>query len=298
MNKRSLVKKSNSLITARYDLPIIEQKLVLSVISMVNREDEDFKDYRFYIKDFFKVSDINSGENYTYIKNSFKSLLSKTLEIKKENGGWLLVNWLSSAESDNKGFVDVCFDPKLKPYLLKLKECFTSYELKNILFLHSIYSVRIYEMLKQYESTGIKRMSIDELRDILKTSKSYTISNINQRILKAAQKELKELTDIEFTYEFKKRGNKFTDITFKIKRNAKMPALLQNDKDKNEGQTAPPNQWQRQDGVCDSPLSLEEEAAICFKKFMETGKCYKKDDGEMFLSRCKFCKLKLMVWYD
>jgi plasmid replication initiation protein len=161
-------------------------------------------------------------------------LLSKPLEIKTDKG-WLLCNWLSSAESDKKeGYVDVCFDPKIKPYLLKLKECFTIYQLKNILFLHSAYSVRTYEMLKQFESTGIKTISVDELRDILRVSPNYTVGNITQRILKPAQKELKEHTDISFTYNFIKHGRRFTDITFKIKRNTRIPKLLQEEKSKDK----------------------------------------------------------------
>jgi len=272
MNKNKLVKKSNSLITARYELSLIEQKLVLTLISMINQDDEDFHQYRFYIKDFFELTNSSSEKNYAFIKNSFKSLLSKPLEIRTDDRNWLLCNWLSSAESNfNEGYVDVCFDPKLKPYMLKLKECFTTYQLKNILFLHSAYSVRIYEMLKQFESTGIKTMSIDELKDILKVSPNYTIGNINQRILKPAQKELKEHTDISFTYEFTKHGRRFTDITFRVKRNAKMPKLLQ------------------ENGV--KPMTFEQLAEACYQNYQKTKTCNFKKDNKINPPYCKYCKL-------
>ena len=270
MNKNKLVKKSNSLITARYELSLVEQKLVLTLISMVNQDDEDFHEYRFYIKDFFKLTDSDSEKNYTFIKNSFKSLLSKPLEIRLDDRNWLLCNWLSSAESNyNEGYVDVCFDPKLKPFLLKLKECFTTYQLKNILFLHSAYSVRIYEMLKQFESTGIKTISVDELKNILKVSPNFTIGNINQRILKPAQKELKEHTDISFTYDFIKHGRRFTDITFKVKRNTKIPKLLQEENGK--------------------PLTFEQLAETCYQKYQKTKKCDFKKDNKLNPPYCKLC---------
>ena len=266
MNKNTLVKKSNDLVTARFDLSLTEQKLILCLISMVNREDKDFKDYRFYIKEFFELTD-NSEENYTFVKNSFRSLLSKTLEI-KTNDGWLLCNWISSAKSNKRGgYVDTHFDPDLKPYLLKLKECFTTYQLKNILFLHSVYSVRVYELLKQFEKTGTKTTSIEELRNILKVPLGSKVGNINQRILKTAQKELKELTDIQFTYEFKRRGNKFTDIKFTIKRNSKMPKLLK----KSEIDTI------------DKVPTLQEVAKSCFEK----GKCR---ETPIMMTYCKTCK--------
>jgi len=226
MNKNSLVKKSNKLVVSRYDLSLIEQKLILTGISMIDRGDKDFRDYRFYVNDYFELTDGNAKENYTQIKRAFRNLASKTLEIKKDDGKVLIASWLSSAEI-GRGYVDVLFDPKLKAYLLQLKECFTTYELKNILFLHSIYSVRLYEYLKQYEGLGGIKANVDELKHILKIP-NYTISNIKQRILVPVQKELRMLTDIVFEYDFVKHGNKFTEIKFKIKRNPKMPKLLQN----------------------------------------------------------------------
>lgn len=271
MNKNKLVKKSNSLITARYELSLVEQKLVLTLISMIDQDDKDFHQYRFYIKDFFELTESNSGENYTFIKNSFKSLLSKPLEIKTDEG-WLLCNWLSSAKSNKKGgYVDVCFDPNLKPYLLKLKECFTTYQLKNILFLHSAYSVRVYEMLKQFESTGVKTISIDELKNILKAPLNYTVDSINRRILKPAQKELKEHTDISFTYDFIKHGRRYTDITFKVKRNTKLPKLLQEENSK--------------------PLTFKQLAEACYQKYQKTKKCDFKKDNKLNPPYCKYCEL-------
>ena len=270
MNKNKLVKKSNDLITARYELSLIEQKLVLTLISMINQDDEDFHQYRFYIRDFFELVNDASKENYTYIRNTFENLLKTTLKIQLDTG-WLLCNWISSAELNYEGFVDISFDPKLKPYLLKLKECFTTYQLKNILFLKSQYSIRIYELLKQFESTGIKTMSIEELKDILKVPLSYTTGDINRSILKPAQKELKEHTDISFTYEFTKHGRRFTGITFKVKRNAKMPKLLQ------------------ENGV--KPMTFEQLAEACYQNYQKTKTCNFKKDNKINPPYCKYCKL-------
>lgn len=53
------------------------------------------------------------------------------------------------------------------PYLLQLKERFTRYELKNILYFKNKYSIRIYELLKQYEKIGKREINIKELRGYL-----------------------------------------------------------------------------------------------------------------------------------
>ena len=48
--------------------------------------------------------------------------MSKSIEIPQADGGWLLANWISSAEyKKGEGIIALSFSPKLKPYLLQLK---------------------------------------------------------------------------------------------------------------------------------------------------------------------------------
>ena len=55
----------------------------------------------------------------------------------------------------------------MKPFLLSLKSHFTTYDVRNILKLPSTYSVRIYELLKQYEKIGKRRFDLQELKEII-----------------------------------------------------------------------------------------------------------------------------------
>ena len=216
MNSNNIVKKSNALITAKYELTKIEQKIIISIISMINKTDEDFHQYRFHIKDFFDLTDTNSKKNYTYIKNAFKGLLKKPIEI-IEGEDHIICNWLSGAKINSSGSIDIEIYSGLKPYLLKLKEQFTKYKLKNILFLHSTYSIRIYELLKQFENTGIKQITIEEFKNILSLPKSYEVKHLKPYVLEPAKSELAEKTDIKFDYKFEKNGKRFNLIKFFIK---------------------------------------------------------------------------------
>jgi plasmid replication initiation protein len=93
------------------------------------------------------------------------------------------------------------------------------------LSLDSKFSKRIYEMLSQFRSTGIWRVSVQELKERLKLydpktgEEQYGMwSAFEKYVIKVAQQEIGEYTDITFEYNLKKTGKKITDIEFTIKR--------------------------------------------------------------------------------
>lgn len=222
MNENYLVTKANTLITSSYDLSLEEQRIILTLASMVQPTDEDFKPYRFKISEFMELLGVESRAKYSMIPKITKGLLQKVLEI-KQNDKLIQVAWLSSAEyQKGTGYVELEFSPKLKPFMLGLKEFYTSYKLKNVLELKGKYSIRMYEILKSNEFKKTAEIQIDELREILKANTgSYKIyQNFKNRIINHAQKELKEKTDISFEYDEIKTGRKVTSLKFHIKSNS------------------------------------------------------------------------------
>ncbi len=223
MNENYLVTKANTLITSNYDLSLEEQRLILTLASTVQPNDEDFKPYRFSIKEFMELLGVETKSKYSVIPKITKELMQKVLEIKQENK-ITQVAWISSAEYEKgTGIVELEFSPKLKPFMLGLKEFYTSYRLKNVLELKGKYSIRMYEILKSNEFKKVAVIEVDELRKILKADKgSYLIyQNFKNRIILQAQKELKDFTDINFDFEEIKTGRKVTSLKFFINSNRK-----------------------------------------------------------------------------
>jgi plasmid replication initiation protein len=213
-----LIIKGNDFINARHQLSVAEMRIVLMMIAQIQRDDEEFKPYRIYIKDFADaVGTLHKGE-YERAREITSNLMKRVMEIPKENG-YLQISFLSSAEyTRGTGYVELSFDPKLKPHLLKLKERFTQYDIRNVLSLQSFYSIRIYELLRQYSRIGERLMSVDELKNILKLPASYHhYASFKRRIILQAQRDLAKHTDIAFSFEEQKTGRKVTHILFLIK---------------------------------------------------------------------------------
>lgn len=221
MDNNYIVKKSNTLIYASYDLSLQEQKIVLSIASTVSPDDDDFKEYEFKIKDFNDLVEIKNKNSYTELKQSTKNLMRKPFEIKEE-GKTIQVNWFSSITyKDGEGLIIFKFDSALKPYMLHLKELFTSYKLGNVLSLKSKYSIRLYEIMKSYEFRNEWVIDLEEFKSLVGASeKSYSVyQNVKNKIIIQAQKELAEKTDIRFDFEEIKKGRKVGTLKFKIRKN-------------------------------------------------------------------------------
>lgn len=215
----SLVVKSNDLVNARYDLTVFEMRLILIMISQIDRDDEDFKTYRIRVQDIVDGVGTQSKASYEQAREITKRLITRVLQIEQPDG-LLQLSWLSSAKYyDGKGYVDLSFDPQLKPYLLALKNRFTKYDLRYILKLRSFYSMRMYELLKQFETLGERTFTVDDLRSRLAIGDSYSYGIFKLRVLTKSQQDLEAFCDISFSFDEIKTGKKVTHLKFFIQSN-------------------------------------------------------------------------------
>lgn len=220
MDNQYLITKSNYFIMhSSYDLSIEEQKIILTLASMVQPEDDEFKAYKFKIKDFMNLLNVKDQSKYTEIPRMTKGLMKKVFEI-HEGNKIIQTAWLSGAVYEKgSGEVELKFSSYLKPYMLQLKDKFTQYQLANILSMKSKYSPRIYEILKcnQFKKQGFIVIELDELRKLLKAEDIYPLyADFKRYILLRTKKELQKLSDICFDFEEIKTGRKVTAVKFYI----------------------------------------------------------------------------------
>ena len=217
---KNWVTKSNHLIESTYKLTLQEQRILLVLASKVQPSDDILKTYHFRTKDFIEIIGNKKGTGfYTYIKQIVNELQTKRLTIKKD-GKEFNYNWvITSIYEDNKGYITLQFHPELKGFFLELKEKFTSYQLENVVRLNSVYSIRIYELLKQYERIRKRKLTLEDLRYFLgiEKDKYKQYGHLKNKVLLVAQKEINEKTDIQFTFSEIKTGRKVTGFEFGIK---------------------------------------------------------------------------------
>ena len=226
MSKRkTLVVQHNKLIQGNYKTTLQEKRLILWLMSQIQATDKDFKRYTLKISDFAKMLGIEANHNlYAELQKITKNLLSKVISLELPRDKQLIqASFFSSAiYKYGTGTVEFSFDPALKPYLLELNKHFTSISLSAVIRFSSFYSIRIYELLKQYAPIGARVIDVRVLRSYLGISDSeYKLyASFKNRILKIAQREMNTKSDLFFDYQEIKVGRKVQSIRFILRKNA------------------------------------------------------------------------------
>ncbi len=230
------VKKSEAIVKARYKLSPLAIKFISVVISNLKRSDDINEEYVIKVKDFKELTGQKTKRIYELIDEALNDLLKNplTIPLGDEKNSILKANWVSGAIY-NDGEVRFMIYPKLRPFLLEVKEKYLKYKLENILSLKSSYVIRLYEILKdwfetynRYGNKAEKIIPVDELRQMLEIPKSYIYGMLKKRILEKAKIELKEHTDIIFDYKEVKTGRKVTHLHFYIRENPKKALQTEN----------------------------------------------------------------------
>ncbi len=243
-----VIKSNDIVLKTRYDFSVNEQKTLAYICSMIKprTKEELFNNSPFILEYEFKILDYinilgleDNGKLYNDIKATLKGLRDKSIWLTLDDGSETTVGWLSKVTTNKRsGLVRIRLDEDLIPHLFGLKEKYLSYGLKNILCMKSQYSIRIYEMLKAYYDMKIaqtdRRVINDKLnapREILwsvdldKLKRQLNVENIKsyvnykefrKYVLEIAQREINELTDIDFQFEPIRKGRKTVGVAFTI----------------------------------------------------------------------------------
>lgn len=218
VGNNSLIVKSNYLVNARYSYTPLEMKIVYLMARQIKPGDDAFQTYHLNIREFQRDCNLSGNSLHEYMVKVIKRLMGKVIEVRDENNNVELFPLVTySKHRSQEGTIALTFVPQMQPHLLDLKERFTSFYDANVLALNSQYSMRIYELLKQYETIGKRKITVDRLRHILMLEDKYESYNLFKRkVIEKARKDLDKHCDIGFTYQEFKTGRKITSIEFKI----------------------------------------------------------------------------------
>lgn len=235
MSDLNVVGKANLLIESRHKLNEIEQRLVLLAIAKARSVGDTVeqlvnKELEIHASDYMKAYNVDKTTAYRTLKAAVIGLYEAEWSYRFINKrGALEVRHERFTQSavyvENEGTVKFMFSYAIIPYLVELEKCFTTYEIKQIANLKSRYSMRLYEFLVQFRSTGKLKITLEELRfrlGLLDTEYA-TMGNFKMRVLDLAVNQINEHTNLKVKYTQKKRGRiiESFEFTFTEKTNKK-----------------------------------------------------------------------------
>lgn len=236
-----LIKKANKLVESRYKFDIWQMRIFICILAQINKDDEDFKVYRIWFKDLIKTFGLKSAQSYAFFREAAKALMRKVFYVtgyedgqKRETEYHIIrsVNYLAEGEKggDNQEYIDITIDPDMKPLLLQLGknykgekgEDFTAYDLRNVIKLGA-YHVRIYELLKQYQTIGYRTLGVEDIKRMLEITTEYPLfGNFFQKVIKPSIAAINKHTDLNVVKVEKiKKGKKVIALYFEYKNKKK-----------------------------------------------------------------------------
>lgn len=242
--RNKLVVKSNRLIEGKYHLSVREQKFIIFLASLIDKDTIHLKETSIKIKQVEAAlkgkNDKKWGSVYDVVRDLVHSIHAKPLDIRKPDGGWTMISWFTKVDADaGEGTITFEFTDYIKEQLIQLKEHFAQYRFENILSLKSGYSIRIYELLKVSQFKGSVTYELKHFRELIGVSykdenrkwvhKYSEYKIFKNRILKAAKKELKRETDIYFELKEEREGRSVKYLTFYVFKNKKKESNQQNE---------------------------------------------------------------------
>jgi len=223
----AIVEKRNVLNELRANNLTLQELRFFSIyLSKINPYDKSTRAVKFKLSDFQKIMDFKKL-NIVQLKAAVDSLLTKLVHVPNENGGFstfqLFKECIIDKDSGGEWYVSIDAHDKALPLMFDFKDRYFKYALWNALRLKSANQIRMYEILKQYETIGKREMKVSDLRELLGIAPNEypRWDRFKDRVLDSCQQALKETTDICFTYERGKTGTggKWLTIIFHISKN-------------------------------------------------------------------------------
>lgn len=218
-----IVKKGNELVRSRISITNVSSSRILAALIAQIRPDDSALTTTYSI-DAHKFLVNDGGNSYQKIKNCCRDLASSYAEIElasiypiisDDDAKFVALPFFGRIQY-YKGKINAVFNPTMRDFLFELKGQFTKYNLIEYLQLSTIYSQRLYEILKSYYSQGEVTISLKDLHETLGTPISIRtdFSQFRRRVLESTYKEILKKTHFFYEWFPIKEGRAIVAINF------------------------------------------------------------------------------------
>jgi plasmid replication initiation protein len=138
--------------------------------------------------------DVHSHRFISTIENTYKKILQTKQQLTLPNGDLVLFNVFNEfIISYERKEITVEINKRFRYLIDNLVGNYTKFDLIEFIHIRSSYSKNMFRLLKQFETTKTFIITMEKFRDFFTIPISYTMSKINDKVLKIIIKDLKPL---------------------------------------------------------------------------------------------------------
>lgn len=221
-NKTILIREPLKLLTSTTEFGFFERRLywlVLREIRNIQAVDKvKIKPYE-ELKFRFHYSEVIKGHPNSSIKKVVELIQKRKINWEDESGKYTNVVVFPMAEYwPKKGVIELTMYHAVIPVFLYLGSGYAQYGYEDALILSSEYAQLLFTNLARFRNTGIWRIGLVELRQIIGAhEKSYAnYSAFRTRVIDLSLRQINEHTNLIVTYEPVMQGRAVVGIEFRI----------------------------------------------------------------------------------
>ncbi|MBD2703388.1 replication initiation protein [Spirosoma sp. BT702] len=225
-NKTILIREPLKLLTSTTEFGFFERRLywlVLREIRNIQAIDKlKIKPYE-EIKFRFHYSEVIKGHPNATIKKVIDLIQKRTINWEDENGKHTNVVVFPMAEYwPKKGVIELTMYHAVIPVFLYLGSGYAQYGYEDALILSSEYAQLLFTNLARFRTTGIWRVNLVELRQLIGAhEKSYNnYSAFRTRVIDLSLRQINEHTNLQVSYEPLMQGRAVIGLVFSIQTKA------------------------------------------------------------------------------
>ena len=214
-----LITQDNELIQACYRMSMNEKRLLMLGMSKINPMggypdiNKPFK-LEVTAKEWEEAyQDVNAWQS---LKRAADNLLNRYITLHPSTQIIEKINWFERVKYySNKGMIEVQFTRSVQVRLAGMIEQFTTIDLFSVKKLRSFYSVRLYELLSQFNTTGYRIISVEDFRHAMDSviTNPHT-KDLKRRVLVPAIMEINKQSDMDCEVKDIKDGRRITHFEF------------------------------------------------------------------------------------
>lgn len=196
----------------------IDEKRIFVLASPLVRLCDATEQTRFSIsaKDYAEACGIEIASAYSQLKTAAGNLRGRYFSYINSVNNRVSVHWVIRIEYSE---AEISFHfPDEVLYMLSIFDSqnpYTQFKIETALSLKGVYSLQLYQLLKQYEKLGFREFSEDLFRQTFELTKKYNlISNLRIRVIEPAVAEINEKTELKVNFSQIKKGNKVLGFRF------------------------------------------------------------------------------------
>lgn len=218
---KNLMTKSNSLNECLQNLPYNELKTLLLGFVIYKENGENSHFVRIDAYRFAQVYEVDLSTAHLALKQCVEKLITRQFTFYKDNKNKVKTYWISGIEYVyGENAVIIALSPHVVTEINKRDSNFTSYYLEQISPFKSVYSIRVFELMKQWKSAGktpVIDISIFRLQLGILPTEYQRINNFKARVLDVAINEINEKSELNIDYIQIKKGRVVSGFQFTIK---------------------------------------------------------------------------------